>query len=184
MRYVFQRLDHVMIYIMIAGCYSGYILSRVLDKGYKKTGILAVTIFGIMAIFGIVITIFQPPSPQIEIMLYLGMGLWSLILIPCWFYFCPLSLIVFSLGGGSFYVSGVIFFKWNELYLNHCIWHFAVLIANVIQSFGIYIAVCDEQKPFIKSLLSPIESIQEYLNNVLLSKQQQKQIVLNSMKED
>ncbi|KAL7716397.1 Hemolysin III [Entamoeba marina] len=36
MRYVFQRLDHVMIYIMIAGCYSGYILSRVLDKGYKK----------------------------------------------------------------------------------------------------------------------------------------------------
>ncbi|EDR29646.1 hemolysin III, putative [Entamoeba dispar SAW760] len=114
-RYIFQRLDHMTIYIMILGCYVSFILSRLFDKKYFKIGVIALFLIGMIAITGLIITVFVTPSSGIGVILYLSMGFSCLLVAPGWFYFCPISLLLWLLTGGVTYYLGTIFFLWDKL---------------------------------------------------------------------
>ena len=115
LRYVLQRMDHVTIYIMIAGCYSCFILCVLFDKGWRKTGWLVLTTTLLMGLTGFVVTVFFPPSTNVDIYLYLAMGFSCMVYSPGCLYFCSLTLIMWLLAGGITYGLGTYFLAWDTL---------------------------------------------------------------------
>ncbi|EDR28492.1 hemolysin-3, putative [Entamoeba dispar SAW760] len=158
LRYFFQRLDHITIYIMISGCYLCFIFTRTFAKGYFKTGCLAIFIVIALALTGFIFTIFAPPTTRTDVIMYLAMG-WSCVLYgPLVFYFCPLSLVFYLFTGGISYAIGTVFVAWDQLFFNHGIWHLIVWFANFQHSLGVLIAIDDED---IKGFKQPWSVMKE-----------------------
>ena len=129
---IFQILDHVSIYLLIAGTYTPLSLVTLRDgNGWLILGIVwSLALLGIMSEFflsGRAVKIGQ-------LLIYLGMG-WA-----CSFDFASLKAglsaegLFWLVAGGVVYTTGVIFYILDELkYLNHAhgVWHFFVLVGSV-----------------------------------------------------
>lgn len=125
-----RQLDHVMIYILIAGTYTPISLI-VLD------GIAGWTLFAViwsLALLGILFKLlwFHAPS-WISLVLYLVMG-WAVIaVLPVLWKNFPLKANVWILAGGLAYTVGAVFYalRWpnpSPNYFNfHAIWHIMVM---------------------------------------------------------
>ena len=152
LRYFFQRLDHVSIYILISGCYTCFIICRTFDKGWNKTGWLAIFVVVAMALIGFLFTIFAPPTTRADVIMYLAMGWSCLLYVPGVIYFCPVSLMVYLFTGGVSYAAGTFFLSYDRIYFNHGLWHLIVWAANFQHALGVLIACDDEQ---VKGLKQP-----------------------------
>lgn len=136
----FQKLDHLSIYLLIAGTYTPYMLVTL--RGVWGWSILGV-VWG-LAVIGMIIDLI-PKNPNkedkriIQLVIYLIMG-W-LVIIPLQ----PLadhlaSNGVFLLGlGGLLYTVGVIFFVLDgKVRHAHGIWHCFVIGGSVSHYVSIY----------------------------------------------
>lgn len=127
---LFQKLDHVSIYLLIAGTYTPYMLVSLRDGN----GPLLLTIVWGLAIFGILLDLLSPRRIEIlQIVIYLIMG-WA-----CIFEYSSLKAIIPSAGilwltvGGIAYTVGIIFYvldDMNKLRHAHGIWHLFVLLGS------------------------------------------------------
>ena len=104
---IMRKVDHIMIFVLIAGTYTPFCL-LVLDKsiGYKMLAIVwSITIIGAF------IKIFWINAPRwVSAGLYLGMGWLSVIIIKPMTYSLPTSGIFYLVLGGILYtVGGVIY---------------------------------------------------------------------------
>jgi hemolysin III len=135
---LFQKLDHSMIYILIAGTYTP--LTLVLLRGGWGW-----TLFGLvwgMALCGLVLEAVLPRRiGWLSLVLYLGMG-W-LIVIAAKPLLTSLATggIILLVVGGLFYSLGVIFYVWDNLSYNHAVWHLFVLAGSAAQFFSILLYV-------------------------------------------
>jgi len=128
---LFQLLDHVAIYLLIAGTYTPYMLVSLRDgNGFLILGIIwALALAGILSelfLSGWVVKVGQ-------MLIYLGMG-WA-----CVFDFASLQAVLPGTGlwwltaGGLAYTGGVVFYildMMNRLVHAHGIWHFFVLAGS------------------------------------------------------
>ena len=125
---VLNIIDHISIYFLIAGTYTPFILTGMLDA----TGIaLLSTLWGI-AFLGVIFKIFFIGRFNIvSTLLYVAMG-WALLFVAKPF-FASLSTssLVLVVTGGLLYTIGVIFYLWERLPYNHAIWHIFVLSAGI-----------------------------------------------------
>lgn len=107
MKGIFQRIDHIMIYILIASTYTP--LTLVLPE--RRWGW---TLFGIIwgiAFIGIIIKIFQTNAKKwIAPTLYVVMGWIIVIVLPLLIKSLPLAGIWWLFFGGILYTIGVVFF--------------------------------------------------------------------------
>lgn len=126
---IFQKLDYIAIYVMIAGTYTPFTLVTLRPtEGPWVFGL----IWG-LAIFGITQEVLRKPSPKrkLSLTLYLIMG-WLVTSVVHSLYreLTTVSLVTLVLGG-MFYTVGVIFFvndhKWKHA---HGIWHLFVLAGS------------------------------------------------------
>jgi hemolysin III len=128
---LFQVLDHISIYVLIAGTYTPYMLVTMReDSGWT---ILAI-IWG-LALFGILLEVLPVRRPKVlQLMIYLGMG-WSIA-----FDYGGLETALHPEGvrwlaiGGVTYTLGVVFYvldKMQRMPHAHGIWHFFVLAGTV-----------------------------------------------------
>lgn len=126
---IFQRLDYIAIYIMIAGTYTPFTLvSLRQESGWWVFGI----VWG-LAFFGIAQELLRVPSVKrkLSLLIYLTMG-WMIVSIA---HELPRLMTAFSLLtlilGGVFYTVGVLFFindhRWKHA---HGIWHLFVLAGS------------------------------------------------------
>ena len=135
---IFQKIDHSMIYILIAGTYTPLTLVT-LRGGWGWT------LFGLvwtMALFGLVLEVVLPRRiGWLSIILYLGMG-WLIVLAikPLLVSLATGGLILLVVGG-LFYSLGVIFYAWEKLTYNHAVWHLFVLAGSVMHFFAILVYV-------------------------------------------
>lgn len=124
----FKKLDHIAIYLLIAGTYTPFTLVTL-------RGEIGWVIFGVvwgLALIGILLDLFLKSEKRIpQLTIYLLMG-WLAI-----FLFEPLvgSLspvgFYWLLAGGLFYTSGVIFYVLSDKFkLAHGIWHLFVLAGS------------------------------------------------------
>ncbi|MCX2980557.1 hemolysin III family protein [Halieaceae bacterium IMCC14734] len=129
---VFKLLDHISIYLLIAGSYTPFMLVSM----YDSDGIKILTLVWTLAIIGISSEIFL--SGRVvkvsQIIIYLGMG-WA-----CSLEFASLRSALPEAGfwwlvaGGIAYTTGVVFYvldKANWLDHAHGIWHFFVLAGSL-----------------------------------------------------
>jgi len=135
----FQTLDHVAIYLLIAGSYTPLTLVTL-------RGAWGWTLFGIiwgLAIVGIIIDgLHKKGSRALQLTLYLLMG-W-LILVAMY----PLSQALPNGGlellvlGGVFYTSGTIFYALDKKMKHaHGIWHLFVLAGSISHYLAILLYV-------------------------------------------
>ena len=129
-----RKMDHISIFILIAGTYTP-VLTITTGEQLSKTIFI---IIWAMAIAGVILKILGKMNSRIiSVIYYLIMG-WICILpgrqiisnIP------ELSLILIASGGLSYSV-GVIFYLWKHLPYNHAIWHLFVLGGSILHFFAI-----------------------------------------------
>ncbi|MFK7851807.1 MAG: hemolysin III family protein [Akkermansiaceae bacterium] len=134
----FQTLDHVCIYLLIAGSYTPFTLITL-------RGPLGWSIFGIvwtMAIAGILTkTLGKKKDHWISTALYVFLG-WVIVfaIVPLWRDLSA-SGVAWLAAGGLCYTLGVIFFAWNKLRFNHAVWHLFVLAGSVCHVISVCLYV-------------------------------------------
>ncbi|KJR97435.1 MAG: hypothetical protein VR65_23955 [Desulfobulbaceae bacterium BRH_c16a] len=135
---LFKRLDHLMIYILIAGTYTPLTLVS-LRGGWGWT------LFGLiwgMALCGLLLElVFKRKIHWISLVLYLGMG-WLIVIAaqPLLASVAP-GGIVLLVAGGLLYTLGVIFYVWENLSYHHAIWHLFVMAGSTAHFFSILLYV-------------------------------------------
>lgn len=127
-------LDHVAIFLLIAGTYTPFTMVFLRDGlGW----ILLSLVWGI-AVVGLLFKIFsQRRFHWSTTGLYLLMGWLSVLFIKPVLAAVPLGALLWLAAGGLAYTIGVVFYGWHSLPYSHAIWHVFVLVGSATH----YIAV-------------------------------------------
>ena len=138
---IFQKLDHVSIYLLIAGTYTPYMLVSLGDGN----GPLILSLVWGLAILGILLELFSTKRIELlQLPIYLVMG-WL-----CMMEFSSLKEAISTPGvywlsiGGIAYTVGVVFYaldNLNKLRHAHGIWHLFVLTGSICHFISIVIYV-------------------------------------------
>ena len=133
----FQKLDHVSIYLLIAGTYTPYMMISLREYN----GLIMLTLVWLLAMIGILLDIFIPKRIEwLQVSIYLIMG-WI-----CTLNYSDLRAAVPTVGlvwltmGGIAYTFGVIFYVLDiqkKLRHAHGIWHLFVLIGSICHFISI-----------------------------------------------
>lgn len=125
----FQILDHICIYLLIAGSYTPFTLITLKGAwGWSMFGAVWA-----MAIGGVLMkTLWKGKKDHwISTALYLLMGWLIVLAFGPLLREMPLAGIIWLAAGGLAYSFGVVFFAWHKLPFNHAIWHLFVLAGSV-----------------------------------------------------
>jgi hemolysin III len=136
-KHYFRIIDHISIYLLIAGTYTPVLLIT-LNASLGWT--LFYIVWGIAA-FGIILKLFFTGKFEVfSTLLYLVMG-WLII-----FDFSNLSKlfgdgVLFLFAGGLAYTVGIVFYAIHRIPYHHVIWHLFVLAGAVFHFFMIFFYV-------------------------------------------
>ena len=133
---VFQKLDFLSIYLLIAGTYTPLALITLREA-------LGWFIFGLvwgLAILGIFLELMPHNENRIiSLVIYLIMGWVIMIAIKPLIQALGMAGFSLLLLGGIFYTVGVIFYVYDERFKYfHGIWHICVLAGSTIQYFTVF----------------------------------------------
>lgn len=135
---IFRKLDHIAIYLLIAGTYTPFVVIKMPDAAGWT--VLAV-VWGLAAL-GITLELVRNSSTRrTSLGLYLLMG-WLAVyaLQPLFTILEPMSLALLVLGGLT-YTVGVIFYAWHKLPYNHAVWHGFVLGGSTLHFASVIVFV-------------------------------------------
>lgn len=131
-------LDHISIYLLIAGTYTP--LALIALEG-TSGWMIFYTVWGIAALGTLLKLFFTGKFEFISLVLYLVMG-WLVV----WYFddvlanVSPIGIHLLFLGG-AFYTLGTIFYAVRKIPYNHFIWHLFVLAGAISHWFFIYYGV-------------------------------------------
>ena len=132
---IFRRLDHLAIYLLIAGTYTPFALVTLRGGwGWSLFGV----IWG-LAIAGMLLEYLPRQGPRIlPVVIYLLMGWLALIALrPLMQALAPAGL-AWLVAGGLFYTVGVLFYALDaRLRHAHGVWHLFVLAGSVSHYFAV-----------------------------------------------
>ena len=135
---VFKVLDHISIYLLIAGTYTPFMLISVANS----SGTMILSLVWGLAVIGIISEILLSGTAVkvCQLVIYLGMG-WACSLdISGLRAALPQAGFAWFATGGIIYTAGVFFYVIDKLHwLNHAhgIWHFFVLLGSVCHFIAI-----------------------------------------------
>lgn len=134
---IFQKLDHVSIYLLIAGTYTPYLAVSLANS----TGYWMLLLIWSLALAGLLLDLLSPRRMEVlQVVIYLFMG-WI-----CVFRFSEMINSIPKFGviwltiGGLAYTTGVIFYvldNLNKLKHAHGIWHLFVLTGSIAHFISI-----------------------------------------------
>lgn len=137
-KHYFRIIDHISIYILIAGTYTPVTLIGLSESWGWQLFWVVWAIAG----FGLILKLFFTGKFEIfSTLLYLVMG-WLIV-----FDFSHLSNVIGSEGiallfaGGAFYTIGIIFYIFERIPYNHVIWHLFVLGGAICHYLMIFLYV-------------------------------------------
>ncbi len=135
---ILQVVDHVAIFLLIAGSYTPFTL--VVLKGSWGWSIFGV-VWGLAAA-GIVAKVFFTGRFDVaSTVAYIGMGWLVLIALgPLVRTLAPGGLI-WLVAGGVAYTIGALFYLWERLPFNHAVWHTFVIAGSASHFFAVLIYV-------------------------------------------
>jgi len=134
---IFQKLDHVSIYLLIAGTYTPYMLVSLREHN----GLIMLLFVWTLAVIGLLLDIFIPKRIEwLQVLIYLIMG-WI-----CTLNFSELQAAIPTAGvvwltmGGIAYTVGIVFYvldSLKKLRHAHGIWHLFVLSGSICHFISI-----------------------------------------------
>lgn len=133
-----RALDHIAIYILIAGTYTPFTLIAL-------SGALGWTLFGTvwaLALMGIALEFGTLKRyRKWAVVLYLGMGWIGVVAYRQLSEYLGIGGTALLLAGGLAYTLGVPFYLWRRLPYNHALWHFFVLAGSVLHFLAVLLYV-------------------------------------------
>lgn len=131
-------LDHISIYILIAGTYTPVALIKLVDGN----GWIIFSIVWLIALGGSILKLFFTGKYEIfSLGLYLIMG-WLILFDLQNLLASSSSLGIFLLALGGFcYTFGILFYAWKRIPHNHLIWHFFVLAGAISHWYYIFVDI-------------------------------------------
>lgn len=135
---VLNILDHMAIFVLIAGSYTPFCLQTFRANGYAALGW---TIFGIEWGAMIVGTILKVKTTGrfrlISTLVYIALG-WvaAVAIVPLVKGLGVMGTVWLAIGGVA-YTIGTVFYLWKSLPYHHPIWHLFVLAGTICQFFSI-----------------------------------------------
>ena len=125
---VFHILDHIFIFVAIAGTYTPVALSVI--GGWQGT--LITIIQWLMVIFGIFYkSISMRSIPAISITIYMVMGWVVVLFLPSFIDNASTPLILLIALGGIFYMVGAYFYAKKGFKHHHLVWHILINMAAI-----------------------------------------------------
>ena len=136
-----RRVDHISIFLLIAGTYTPFCLLA-LDGGWQ-VGLLCL-IWG-LALCGILLKLLWMEAPRwLSVALYLGMGWVALVAAPALFRAVPAGGMAWVLAGALIYSAGALIYGLKRpnpvpgVFGFHELWHLFVLAASATHYWAIF----------------------------------------------
>ena len=124
-KYLFKQLDHISIYILIAGTFTPFAWGILGEEQFGRNMLLGVWL---IALAGIIFKLFFTGRFEaISLLSYLGMGWLGYLMFDRIAETIGSGAVDLMLYGGFFYTGGVIFYLLRKLRYHHAIWHLFVL---------------------------------------------------------
>jgi hemolysin III len=135
-----RRVDHMMIFVLIAGTYTPFCLLA-LDGGWRAG--LLILAWG-FALCGILLKLLWMGAPRwLSVALYLGMGWVAVIAAPALFQAVPPGGMAWVLGGGFIYSVGAIVYGLRRpnlvpgVFGFHELWHLFVVAGSACHFWAV-----------------------------------------------
>ncbi len=135
-----RRLDHMMIFVLIAGTYTPFCLLAL--DGAWRAGLL-VLVWG-LALCGIIFKLLWMDAPRwLSVALYLGMGWVAVIAAPALVQAVPPGGMAWVLGGGLVYSVGAIVYGLRRpnlvpgVFGFHELWHLFVIVGSACHFWAV-----------------------------------------------
>ena len=123
---VFHILDHIFIYVAIAGSYTPVALDII--GGWQ--GVVIFIIQWVAVIFGVFYKSLSRRSiPAISLTIYLLMGWTVVFFFPLFLRHASQPFIVLIAVGGLFYTIGAVFYAMKGFRYHHLVWHLLINLA-------------------------------------------------------
>jgi len=141
-----RRVDHMSIFVLIAGTYTPFCLLA-LDGGWR-VGLL-VLVWG-LALCGVLLKLLWMDTPRwLSVALYLGMGWVAVVAAPALLRAVPVGGIAWVLAGGLVYSAGALVYGFKRpnpipgTFGFHELWHIFVVAGSACHFWAVlrYIAV-------------------------------------------
>lgn len=135
---VLRTLDHISIYVMIAGSYTPLLLTYM----YNPKGITLLAIVWSLALIGIVWKIFFTGRYEVvSTLAYIGMGWLMITVAKPFFAAMSTACMVMILVGAVLYCLGAVFYLWKRFTYHHVVWHLFVLAASICHYVAILLTI-------------------------------------------
>jgi len=135
-----RRLDHMAIFVLIAGTYTPFCLLA-LDGGWRW-GLLAL-IWG-LALCGVLLKLLWMDAPRwLSVVLYLGMGWVAVVATPALLRAVPPDGITWMLAGGLVYSAGAVIYGLKRpnpvpgIFGFHELWHLFVIAGSACHFWAV-----------------------------------------------
>lgn len=131
---IFHILDHIFIYVAIAGSYTPIALSVI--GGWQ--GLFITVLQWAMVVFGIFYKSLSRRSiPAVSLTIYLVMGWTILFFLPLFIRHASEPLLWLIAAGGVLYTLGAWFYARKGFRYHHMVWHLLINLAVVCHFIGI-----------------------------------------------
>jgi len=138
-----RTLDHISIYILIAGTYTPFLLKYM----FNSFGIALLAVQWSLVVIGMIFKLFYTGRFKVfSTLVYIAMGCLLFVGGKTFFVILPMPVSVWLMIGGGFYIFGCIFYLNKKIMYHHAIWHLFVLSAAICHYVAVLLA-------FIKSTL-------------------------------
>ena len=131
---IFHILDHIFIYVAIAGSYTPVALTVI--GGWQ--GVLIAVVQWVMVLFGIFYKSLSKRSiPAVSLTIYLVMGWTIVFFLPLFIRQASTALLWLIAVGGVLYTLGAWFYARKGFRYHHMVWHLLINLAVVAHFIGI-----------------------------------------------
>lgn len=131
---IFHILDHIFIYVAIAGSYTPIALSVI--GGWQ--GLFITVLQWTMVVFGIFYKSLSRRSiPAVSLTIYLVMGWTIVFFLPLFIRHASAPLLWLIAAGGVLYTLGAWFYARKGFRYHHMVWHLLINLAVVCHFIGI-----------------------------------------------
>ncbi|MBE1159068.1 PAQR family membrane homeostasis protein TrhA [Dyella acidiphila] len=137
-RHLLRTLDHIAIFLLIAGTYTPFTLIALRGTwGWSLFGIVwSLALLGTALELGLL-----KRYRRLAVLLYVAMGWVGIVAFRPLLAHLQTGGMVLLLAGGAAYTLGVPFYLWRKLPYHHSVWHFFVLAGSVLQFLAVFFYV-------------------------------------------
>lgn len=124
---ILRKLDHIGIFLLIAGTYTPFCLIPL----HGNLGFIILAMVWLLALAGIIFKIFLTGRYEIlSLLIYLVLGWLCIVIIKPVYESLPVWSFVLLITGGLFYSAGIIFYRMTTVKYHHGIWHLFVIAGS------------------------------------------------------